>query len=1835
MKSQRLLLLVLGIVLSVGCGGSHSGSTCTPAMAGTVGCKCLTNQSCKVTPSGAMPTCTKGTCELPACEPGTPKAAGCNCAGAGECAAGMLCYNNRCEADTGQTLSAPVNPTCMTPCKGGSITRPDGVTIQCNQDGLLQGCLSNTVCQLGTCVTPPGAASACVADTDCTSGQSCSGGACRSACRTNGECAVDQHCDTGLCVDGAPPSGEEPGACSTDGQCPQFQTCIALRCYSDCATDADCRNGRVCFQQVCRVQCDVTPGDTCPVGSSCTQADSTRSFCMPLDLTSQPGGSTDEPLPPNETGSFVLSTQSLKPLAQQNSVSFTIANHFSQTKTFTVRKFKHTEVANGKETSDSKTPMFWVSLGATSGGTTVAPAVVPELTIDIAPQATATIVLGTLTNAAKPHWVGSVSVSTANQNAQFVDTTVIRSPEGQWTGTAWYLANFGTEGLDAWVANRDDLTQLSLVGNALVRRWGALRGKLISLKEFEASLTSVLTGSWRWASVQANCPEAGAPNANVGCYPFDNSVGHSVFSDFLPSNPIPSGVVEFPIVLDMHAQDASKPGIWSGRVVSKEALEFAGDPAVAMRFADDPGKCTSAPGEPCVTMLNQFDFTALVGGRFDSKPGDTGCAGAPTGPGTYDLKSTPWLVAGFSGGTSADSTGQRFRYECRDKARPFGLGSGKIATNEAMAESNPVPDGQPRVRRISLLDGAIVNTDTLIVLFREQFPSFLDAADTEGFSQYGIMELHRANAVLQPSDYLGSTVSSAPPAPSAVLAAAPACKPEMLAPFGGTVDATNWYKVAEGLLSGVTSDATPVPIAAPELAHYLCKDNDLFDSGPATTTPIACPAGSEVTFFTLSDGTDLTQLDCQKGASCAGASCSCTGVLKSWIDSNQHGIRLDGLYSRCADQLHCDTNRYDLRAGRTFYKSSPDQTWDPIDLSIDSAFRYKTKYVNHTTGSTVGFAPQPCVPNSTLVPYCYDASSIETIESRIDCAINIYVKYHATTDPAHEVEIANAKTDLHDYLVRSFSYSTSPPGSVPLITHAGFESLNAELLVMLGDEAFTNAFASRFDLAGLALGDFRGDKFEPNGLSLSGGAGYEFYELYQAAQYYRLAVERFYKLSGTFWQSLKVLSPQEAFITTKSVASYFTKLIKASANETTVWSAVAKRYQALGRADLARLVVEREYTSAHLESIALSRMMLKVLDVASSAEQAQIVSEVEHAQDTYTAALMDMASVYKDITDNVDYFGLAAGYVPFPVLYPADANAFEKMKTIAETLLVQAKDKEDLALADKSSFATSAAAFQSQLAGISNDYDSQLADICGSFTIVQNGQTAVVPATMQYAYLTPQTARLGDPCGMVGNGQLFDSLTSLNLATLDVQSVQQSLANLQASITDASDRAKKQCVRLGDFESLVVGNQTQALTLRNAVAGVQTAMEIVQRAQANARAVLDFAKCSVGTSTDCPSGFAAAITYGGLSVVTDIALDAGDITVAALNGQIGSLELSTTQLQLGQECAALQIDLEFTLKGLLRQAIELNIEALKVQQNVALARSRMQKLRNQSVMLQKQETQVSDMAIDVEASRSDPNVRVYRNDTVIAADRTFNSALQAAYKLTRIYEYYTSQSYADVIKLKLVRMVGHGDYSLESYVANLEASFETFQETYGAADTRVAIVSVKDDIFGAPNLGNNTTALAQNTRKQSFTEWLTDATRLDDRGYITIPFTTTLGKLSPLTRNHKILKMQVDISGGNIGDPLGRVYVTQKGTSTIYALDGRSAYYAFPTDTAVVNTKFNGTTTFTSDVYDNFHLRDRPLVNDQWQLVINAKDEDVNRDIDLTSLTDIKLIIYYTDFVSL
>jgi len=132
-----------------------------------------------------------------------------------------------------------------------------------------------------------------------------------------------------------------------------------------------------------------------------------------------------------------------------------------------------------------------------------------------------------------------------------------------------------------------------------------------------------------------------------------------------------------------------------------------------------------------------------------------------------------------------------------------------------------------------------------------------------------------------------------------------------------------------------------------------------------------------------------------------------------------------------------------------------------------------------------------------------------------------------------------------------------------------------------------------------------------------------------------------------------------------------------------------------------------------------------------------------------------------------------------------------------------------------------------------------------------------------------------------------------------------------------------------------------------------------------------------------------------------------------------------------------------------------------------------------------------------------------------------------------------------------------------------------------------------------------------------------------------IPFGIAVSDLSPVTRNHKVRYVELDVVGSDVGDTLGRFYLQQAGTSTIRNLADGVDYYAFPERLSVINTFFNGSRVYGPEVYRSSRLRDRPAANSLYKLTINQRDEAVNKDINLQSLSDIRLLVYYDDFTKL
>lgn len=1973
-------------------GACAAGLTCTSAESptprcqrtpvcpvGTRGCACYDDGTCE-----ADLACESGACFPTGCAPGLE---GCACADGDRCEAGAVCVNGACEEDTGQTLAPPATPQCYTPCRGDLVTA-DGTRRLCSSEGLLEGCIGDTTCVDGSCLLL--------------------------------ESPTETRNDTS---DALVPS------CRNDAQCPEHQACIDGRCYSDCELDSDCRGERRCVAQVCRLPCDTADEASCPDAHHCrsVSGDPERGYCYTL-------GTTRTAEPPAPTPSVAVSPRRLSFDVQTTAGEITIENTTDRPATYVVRKWQHSEFDDAGREVETEVPMPWLELaagdaplervdsvsftlqGGETGRVRIAKADNPDANVS---------------DPAFSRWEGILRVQPEAGAPLDVNLGFARSPEGQWTGSLYLLASFGDTGLKEWVANGK--SDASLVGNALIRRWQAFKQGRISLLEFLAALSATQNESWRDPLVRERCPSERNPDPDVGCYPSPNPTGISIYSDSLRQAPIPAGVNELPFAINV--REAGDPLNWVGRIVSDEALHYGGDPAVELRFGSDPESC-GADRAACVTPLVSFAANLRVGGRYVSDSSDLFCNAAPSE--TFALTEVPWLVPGFLGMTETDpTTGRRVRYECRDRLLPFGEDPNVQALNASLSQANPVPDGSSRKRQIRLLDGALINQDTIFILFEETFDSFLDPSDTEGFSAFGYILLNRSPLVPDSTEYAGSFIEddrvvpsqlatsctsglldevladepsqqlspsnvsrvglamvrgvvpasenrvpigadevphylcwatgqfdgfcppwsdvtyftlTGPNASAAAVAALPcqaggavceegdACATASCAPMGtpgvpvdpvacggcatgeeclqpcevgqscasqSSCDETMLRWLDQGtngirldpyygcddspsectddpanLLADktfyTTTDATYITENSPEKVHYLCLDTGYIDdhhigtSGQRVDTP--CPTTSQVVFFTLTDGPDPSTLACQtragqchEGEPCsrleqsencsdedpfacgdllttpcstaAGQACpskgSCEEQVATWRTQGAFGFRQDLAWECENGDVFCDDDRFDLRAGKRFYTAfSPSVVFSPIDDEVEQAFRYKTRFRTRD-GINIGFAPEICIPGSNDIPYCYEPGRIEAIAERVDCATSIYTDYYGDLSPL-------ARGVLKDFLQRTFSFTEVIDPTLPTpVTFDGFEKLRAELLVMLGDESLTRAFASRFDVEGLRAAAFPGAALEPGGINLSGGAGFEMFSLYQATQYYQLALDRLYSQGPAIWSSLDPSQGPpvgEGFITQGTVVSYFSRLVRASTKKAEAWSEIAKRYQFFNRPELARLVIRRAFTAAYLESITFVRLMRSIVEVSSEEDRAQIERELDLGQRRYSKALRTMGQVFSEITDEDSFFGISTRAIPFPPLDRFDINAFEKRLEVARERLDAAAAAEERALNESREFETDSALFQSELSRVGTEFQTQIGEICGTF-VGSDGQ--VYPAIAEYKELDERLRTFGDPCGMNGNGELYQAGIELANLRTDVDILKARREALIGDLEGLDARARAQCERLASFRDWRVEKGEEIIRLGNAIDSLNIVINGIERAVAAAGVLAGLVKCDPPTAVppsigECPSAVVGASLYLGVAIAGGTTQAVSESVIAVLRDQIEEVELDITEREIIEECEALRIETNFEISERLGDLPILELEALELQRKIEAQRGVITALVNQAAALEASFQETQSNLIAVEAARNDPNVRIFRNGAVIDADRKFLAALREAFRLTRIYEYFTSQTYAGREDLLLIRLANRGENTLDQYLRDLEEAFDAFEDQFGNPDVRLQIVSLRDDILDIPRLDDEGRSLTEDARLALFREAMADPRRRDARGYVTVPFSTSLDALSPLTRNHKIRFVEAEIVEQEPGDELGRVYLRQRGTGVVRSVDNELRYTVLPPRTAVVNTFFNGQRLADPIIYRSERLRDFPLVNTGWDFVLNLRDEAVNDDVRVDRLKDVVLYLYYTDFTA-
>lgn len=1807
-------------------------------------------------------TCRKGTkCISGTCMPCNPGSKACACQDDDSCYPGLACENGLCVDEDSVGPKPPAEKPCYTPCQSG-LTDTDGTYRPCGPNGLMHGCIGDLKCADGSCVKEMALIPTCKTDIDCPDFQTCITGHCYSNCETNQDCNGDRVCHLYVC--------RVECSLSKKNACPASYACIS----------GDGENG-VCMpvKKMGKDTQKVMPGtfslskDSIKFSNVTTTAEFqiTNNSNISRIFTIHKRSHVRYPsnADPDYADDPANDGQDCDPAKNCPLYWLGIGNNGTPQK---VQDLKITVPGNGG------TAVVTIS----QAGQANVPRWEGTLEVTNTKLGTQTVQMGYV-ESPNGRWVGQIHYL-ANFNDAGLDAWAA-TPDTR--GNPTLLARVGNALVQRWGAFRTGNLSwndfLAVLKSTETGSWKwqsvkkdcpAPQGACYPFDNNSLGL-SVYTSDLQSKPIPSGHSEL----------PFAMNL---YFPDTTKKPTEMKGMIDTKYALqyagnpEITVELGGDPAKCQVKTPSGLCLVFVNsvnaDIYVGGRYITNSTDtaCSKAAGfkqvklpwlVPGFTKNTEVDPDSGLRYRYECR--DTRL---PWGKGVESTPSDEDLNRNISlspGNPIPDGRTRRRRIELIDGAL-INQRNLFLIFRESYASFLP-NDPKP------------FNAYGYVLLKRE--PANLDMKDDNGD---GV-----------PNAFDGSTPSDDRQEPNDLLdvQCKPELVQQLLGWGHKDVTAANAADVVIGLIDGrvPTGKASFVKDSAGEAVHYLCEDTGLFDGGQnAKTKPdtplnsgnnnkcvfsnendnfykdngtcedggpksqksicplgtdlkdcgtryeedrdhrVACPAGSNVVFFTV-DPARMSQQQiagqqCQKDG-------TCKKTLEQWRNNGGPLVQYKPAW-KCSDpnKVFCDSDRFDLRHGKRFYAATDEEAVFPsIYAGIDKAFRYKTKFRSRD-GKNIGFTPDICQPNSDQVPYCYDPDAISGLQDRVDCLMSIWQHHYkdGLTPDQSRPKQELARNELDAYLCTNFSYAEAcHPGMNSTVPHDGFERLYSELLSMLGDDSYAKAFAARFDLAGSNAVSFKGTLFEPGGINLSGAAGYEMFLLYRAVQYYQEALDRFYSLSPKIWDAMNYGFTSRNFVTPETVTWYFDRLIRASTQKARAYSEIAKRYQNLNRPDLSRSVIERVYTSTYLEDILLSQLMQRIIMRLKPEDRPQVKQVLEQAQRRYRMALLDMRNVYDSITDDVSYFGLAPDYIPFPVTFGLEQNAFELLDQRALQRLNAAKFTEDQAINRNTAFETDKAQFQSQLVQLRNNYENQLANLCGTF---KGTDGKIYPAIPRYADLNNRARAYQDPCGMMGNGAIFQAMGQFEQAKLDLQEIHKNMDNTLEQVNIERSRVSQQCGLIAKTAEFVYKQGKKQLKLKDAIAEEQLVISGVDRTMGIISTLASLTKCTivVGTANggDCPMAAVALSTYMGTAIGFNFSAMLAEGAVDLLQHNIESIDLKTARWQTHSQCDVALVDSNATTANLLLQMKTLHIQALKAEHRIKLALGGVREQFNTAKRLEDQQIEAEQMQINVQAAHDDPNTRIYRDNTIVNADIQFKEALQAVYKATRVFEYYSGQSYADTEKLFLIRSIQYGDYNLENYLTNLEDAYYKFEETYGMPSNRVAIISLRDDILKIPRLDENGAALSQTKRINMMRKRLKDPSLIDENGYLRIPFSTNFRDLSPVTRVHKINYMESEIIGSNVGDTLGRVYIRQGGTSVIHTLSDERNYYRFPARLAVVNPFFNGTRVFVPEVYKNIQLRDRPYISTAWELVFNQRDEKVNQDVDLQSLTDIRLYVYYTDF---
>ena len=1760
-----------------------------------------------------------------ACEAGQR---GCQC-DAGACGAGLECLENHCVGD--ETIfgrEIPEDPQCYTPCLA------DLDETRTCEDGLLAGCVDGRVCEQGSCVIQGEPRTVCFEDNDCPSFQLC----------IQGHCYSD---------------------CQEDDDCSEGKACIHKVCRTSCSVaDDTCADGEICE----------TTGD---IAGGCVSAPTASEVVFPtpsegeisLDVNAiaySPVKISQEVILENNTDravTFTLRKRSHEALLSDGSRDL-ISDNLD-------------EACNG-----ASCPLWWVEMGefgdvSASEETTVTADAnckedCPRVIIRLANN-------GQALDATR--WRGAIEVS-ADGFFDRIDLSYARGPEGRWAGHLVTFSNFETQGIDTdadftgWLdrPSRDDVTG---VRNGLLKRWGAFRVNNIigGWDEMKAILAATEHEQWRQPDIQEICPALQGV-----CYLYDEGEGifPRIYVTELNEAPIPTGASKTPIAIDLSRQDGSGENHWAGRIDSAVATQFPGNPHVELGFESatpgDSGSCDPSITSNCVVFMDEFSASQKLGGRYVPPPNAMGCVEG------FELRVEPLLVPTFVRGVERDPMTNNFsRRICVDTRLPHLLGDPPDAALEAnnlnIARANPTFNGQIFEHDIEFLDGALIDGEEMLILVRQKIPSLVHVNQDRTSYTYGYLYLTRqpTRVFLEDEDGDGTPdafVGNKPPQDLTEInyTRGARCAPPLLEEILGPNPLLN-TGTAPVLIENLVRGGSPAPDAhlshgGTEQVHYLCEDTGLFDGGPGNTaawgdgnigpnddsclfarngicedgeanstaskcaagtditdcggrhtdTRVDCPRTSRVIFFTLDApvAPNLADEPCQQSG-------TCNARLTQWQTNNTPFLLQVDPPWLCEDEsaTYCDPNTLDRRAGKIFFPAQTEGVhYLPLRAEIDEAFRYKRRFEDRAESDT-SFVPALCEEGAGQTPYCYDPRRINAISDRVDCLLELYDRYYADGDNGDAV-VADR---IRSYLKENFATrAEGGNGGDPALIEQGFETLRAELLIMLGDDMMTQALTAKHREQRAPAAPFEGFRLEPGGIQLSGAAGYEMFRLHQAMQLYDMVIERLHTLAPATGKAIdtRKVSTDRSFITREVAFNYLDRIARASTQRALVMSEIVNRYHRFGEPELARSVLERAHTRTSLESAALIALIREVNELTAYSDAARSKELLDRTQRGYYEALIALDGAREELDRGLDTHHLNSAVVPLPSLTDAapdtwlsqalsDAWAATNAAKLAEQAARQTTPEHDV----------DAVALEAELMRKLERHDTALRQLCGEISDDEDG--TLYPAIVRYAHRDAEAALIGDPCGFApaDKGATTSAIEAafgeLEARTRNMRQTSEQLLHARHLLDQERERAASMCDGELDFTDYHFDMGGASVSASAALAASAAEQERAVRLRALVMRAIALRACDSG-NPECRA--ARASLDATLAATAGLEL-ASEAEVDALRAMHRELSKTSGDARWSGECEGRTIDADVRTRERLAELIALQVTLQREERDVLEAITAIERLWQRATHHQLAMDEDLSLAADLDATLRSPTSRIYQESAFLEADETFDAAHEAVYRLMLLFERTSQQTYADRDLILTARIASTGTNNLEALLQELESAILDFEEAQGQPDARVMQLSLRDDILHIPRLGADGDATSIDRRAVSLRGFLEETARRDASGRIVIPFSLEppATSIDGITHNDRVMAIDVRISSGGSNASVEDGTAQAKGVSVIHRADDETTYRVFSRDAATLTT---------GPAMQGNSSAGVPLANSTWELTIAPE-------VDLGGLSDIELVVYYSN----